>query len=154
MKKTLGIKHIALKVKNFKDCLNFYTNLLEMKIDWQPDDENAYLTNGRDNLALHMDESLDLKSKHNRLDHFGIMMKEKDDVDDWFKFISSKNIFKIYTSSRYIHLQHIYMFKIYTCSTYIHVQHIYSLYTLHICQKTQYPSNIGPTYGLFTYLWA
>jgi catechol 2,3-dioxygenase-like lactoylglutathione lyase family enzyme len=60
MKETLGIKHIALKVKNFKDCLNFYTNLLEMKIDWQPDGENAYLTNGRDNLALHLDETLDL----------------------------------------------------------------------------------------------
>ena len=92
MNETLGIKHIALKVKNFADCLNFYTKLLGMSIDWQPDNENAYLTNGRGNLALHMDESLDLKSKHNRLDHFGIMMKEKDDVDDWFKFISSKNI--------------------------------------------------------------
>ena len=92
MKKTLGIKHIALKVKNFKDCLNFYTNLLEMKIDWKPDDENAYLTNGRDNLALHLDETLDLTSKHNRLDHFGIMLKDKGDVDDWFNFMSSEKI--------------------------------------------------------------
>ena len=92
MNETLGIKHIALKVKNFKDCLNFYTKILGMTIDWKPDNENAYLTNGRDNLALHLDETLDLTSKDNRLDHFGIMLKNKDDVDDWFKYISSKKI--------------------------------------------------------------
>ena len=31
MNETLGIKHIALKVKNFADCLNFYTNTRAVK---------------------------------------------------------------------------------------------------------------------------
>jgi|TARA_Y100000994_G_C15559677_1_gene387694 catechol 2,3-dioxygenase-like lactoylglutathione lyase family enzyme len=91
MNKTLGIKHIALKVKNFKECLAFYTKVVGMEIDWQPDDSNAYLSNGRDNLAIHAD-NIDLESKNNRLDHFGIMLMEKNHVDEWFSYLVSLNI--------------------------------------------------------------
>ena len=82
MIKTLGIRHVALKVKHFEECLDFYTHIVGMKIDWQPDNENVYLTNGIDNLALHLDSDIDLSSKDNRLDHFGIMLLKKDDVDN------------------------------------------------------------------------
>ena len=92
MRETLGIKHVALKVKNFDNCLKFYTDILGMDIDWQPDDDNVYLSNGKDNLALHKDSSLDLSSKNNRLDHYGIMLKTKDDVDYWFNFIKSNDV--------------------------------------------------------------
>jgi catechol-2,3-dioxygenase len=92
MRETLGIKHIALKVKNFDNCLKFYTDILGMDIDWQPDGDNVYLSNGKDNLALHKDSNLDLGSKNNRLDHYGIMLKTKDDVDYWFNFIKSHNV--------------------------------------------------------------
>ena len=92
MRETLGIKHVALKVKNFDNCLKFYTDILGMDIDWQPDDDNVYLSNGKDNLALHKDSNLDLSSKNNRLDHYGIMLKTKDDVDYWFNFIKSHNV--------------------------------------------------------------
>ena len=92
MRETLGIKHVALKVKNFDNCLKFYTDILGMDIDWQPDDDNVYLSNGKDNLALHKDSSLDLSSKNNRLDHYGIMLKTKDDVDYWFNFIKSHDV--------------------------------------------------------------
>ena len=92
MNKTLGIKHIALKVKNFKKCLSFYTNVIGMDIDWQPDDSNAYLSNGKDNLALHEEKDIDLESNNNRLDHFGIMLMEKDDVDKWHEYLASSNI--------------------------------------------------------------
>ena len=92
MRETLGIKHVALKVKNFDNCLKFYTDILGMDIDWQPDDDNVYLSNGKDNLALHKDSNLDLNSKNNRLDHYGIMLKTKDDVDYWFNFIKSHDV--------------------------------------------------------------
>ena len=92
MRETLGIKHVALKVKNFDNCLKFYTDILGMDIDWQPDDNNVYLSNGKDNLALHKDSNLDLDSKNNRLDHYGIMLKTKNDVDYWFNFIKSHNV--------------------------------------------------------------
>ena len=42
---SLGIRHLALKVKNFEECLVFYTQVLGMKVDWKPDDQNVYLTN-------------------------------------------------------------------------------------------------------------
>jgi len=92
MRETLGIKHVALKVKNFDNCLKFYTDILGMDIDWQPDDDNVYLSNGKDNLALHKDSNLNLGSKNNRLDHYGIMLKTKDDVDYWFNFIKSHDV--------------------------------------------------------------
>lgn len=92
MRETLGIKHVALKVKNFDNCLKFYTDILGMDIDWKPDDDNVYLSNGKDNLALHKDSNLDLSSKNNRLDHYGIMLKTKDDVDYWFNFIKSHDV--------------------------------------------------------------
>ena len=92
MIKTLGIRHVALKVKHFEECLDFYTHIVGMKIDWRPDNENVYLTNGIDNLALHLDSDIDLSSKDNRLDHFGIMLLKKDDVDNWYEFIKSKKI--------------------------------------------------------------
>ena len=91
MRKALGIRHIALRVKNFKECLNFYTNILGMKIDWQPDEKNVYLTNGSDNLALHYCDDIH-ESKKGNLDHFGIMLEKKADVDYWFEHVKSKDI--------------------------------------------------------------
>ena len=91
MRKALGIRHIALRVKNFKECLNFYTNILGMKIDWQPDEKNVYLTNGSDNLALHYCDEIH-ENKKGKLDHFGIMLEKKADVDYWFEHVKSKDI--------------------------------------------------------------
>ncbi|MAQ72907.1 MAG: glyoxalase [Gammaproteobacteria bacterium] len=92
MKKTLGIRHIALKIKNFEQCLKFYTDVFGMKIDWQPDNKNVYLTNGLDNLALHLNENLQDDNSQNRLDHFGIMLQKSEDVDYWYSYIQSKNV--------------------------------------------------------------
>ena len=78
---SLGIRHLALKVKNFEECLIFYTQVLGMKVDWKPDDENVYLTNGIDNLALHYDQNISDMKNDSRLDHFGIFIKNKDDID-------------------------------------------------------------------------
>ena len=58
MENNLGIRHLALKVKNFDLCFVFYTEILGMSIDWKPDDNNVYLTNGSDNLALHYDSNV------------------------------------------------------------------------------------------------
>tara|TARA_B100001123_G_C14974241_1_gene892934 strand:- start:339 stop:728 length:390 start_codon:yes stop_codon:yes gene_type:complete len=92
MNETLGIRHLALKVKNFKACLNFYTDIIGMNIDWQPDSENVYLTNGRDNLALHYSSTLDTDNKNSKLDHFGIILHNKQDVDIWYDKIKSHQI--------------------------------------------------------------
>ena len=51
--KTSGLRHVALFVANLEACVDFYTRLLGMNIEWQPDADNVYLTSGNDNLALH-----------------------------------------------------------------------------------------------------
>ena len=50
---TSGLRHIALFVKDLDTCSHFYIELLGMRIEWQPDADNLYLTSGNDNLALH-----------------------------------------------------------------------------------------------------
>ncbi len=50
---TAGLRHLALNVVKLDDAVDFYTRLLGMKIEWQPDADNYYLTSGNDNLALH-----------------------------------------------------------------------------------------------------
>ena len=62
-------------MENFVDCENFYTNFLGMEVEWRPDEDNVYLTNGNDNLALHRVEKLD---GFGRLDHIGfLLIKER-----------------------------------------------------------------------------
>ena len=85
MRTNLGLRHLALKVKKFDECLFFYTKILGMSIDWKPDDENVYLTSGKDNLALHYDSNVTDNSNDTRLDHFGIFVKNKEDIDLYLK---------------------------------------------------------------------
>ena len=49
----LGIRHIALNVRDVQKSIQFYSGILDMKLEWMPDPDNAYLTSGQDNLALH-----------------------------------------------------------------------------------------------------
>ena len=53
-----SLRHVALFVQNFSECIHFYAEILGMAIEWQPDDDNVYLTFGSDNLALHRSTSI------------------------------------------------------------------------------------------------
>ncbi len=80
----LGIRHVALRVRDLRRSLDFYTRLLRFRVEWQPDPQNAYLTTGSDNLALHQAEGdLDPEGETNRLDHFGILVATPGEVDVW-----------------------------------------------------------------------
>jgi len=92
MENNLGMRHLALKVKNFQECFIFYTKVLGMSIDWKPDDNNVYLTNGPDNLALHYDSNVSSNRDDSRLDHFGIFVKNKNDIDIYLKHMKDKNV--------------------------------------------------------------
>ncbi|MHB2025658.1 MAG: VOC family protein [Elusimicrobiota bacterium] len=76
---TLGIRHIALKVRDLAAAEHFYTDALGFSVEWRPDGENVYLTRDADNLALHKAEF----SGTGALDHFGIMVKDAAHVDLW-----------------------------------------------------------------------
>ena len=92
MKSSLGLRHLALKVRNFEECLCFYTKILGMRIDWKPDNENVYLTNGKDNLALHYDSKVSDNSDDSRLDHFGIFVKNKEDIDIYLEHMLDNKV--------------------------------------------------------------
>ncbi len=88
--KTLGIRHIALKVRNLKAAEKFYADILGYRVEWRPDPDNVYLIRDQDNLALHRtDEPL---SDASRLDHFGIMLKRAADVDAWAEHLKAHGV--------------------------------------------------------------
>lgn len=89
---TRGLRHVALYVKNFDACQFFYTQLLGMSIEWQPDEDNLYLTSGTDNLALHRAPDNFSPAPHQHLDHIGFFLDSPHDVDEWFAYLSHHDV--------------------------------------------------------------
>ncbi len=87
-----GLRHVALMVKNLEACVGFYTEFLGMKIEWQPDSDNVYLTSGNDNLALHRAPSNFDPLLHQRLDHIGFIINEIAQVDVWYEFLQQQKV--------------------------------------------------------------
>ena len=86
-----GLRHVALFVNNFEACLAFYTDLLGMEVEWQPDPDNIYLCSGVDNLALHRAAEEPSRSGQ-RLDHIGFIVDEMADVDKWYDFLTANGV--------------------------------------------------------------
>ncbi len=90
--KTSGLRHVALSVDGLEACSDFYTRLLGMKIEWQPDPDNIYLTSGNDNLALHRIKPGEAISGFQRLGHIGFILDSMDEVDQWHEFLKSESV--------------------------------------------------------------
>lgn len=91
-KPTAGMHHVALFVRQFDACAHFYTELLGMKIEWQPDENNLYLTSGNDNLALHRAPADFTPDKYQHLDHIGFFLTEHEEVDIWFEYLKNQGV--------------------------------------------------------------
>ena len=89
---TLGLRHLALTVKNLESCVSFYKDLLGMRIEWQPDADNIYLTTGFDNLALHRAPEKFNKTSYQALDHLGFIIKSPEEVDTWCEFLRKNKV--------------------------------------------------------------
>lgn len=89
---TAGLRHLALNVNDLAASLDFYTRLLGMTIEWQPDDDNYYLTSGNDNLALHRAKTNVDKNAAQSLDHLGFIIDIADDVNHWFDFLQQESV--------------------------------------------------------------
>lgn len=89
---TRGLRHVALSVQRLEACRDFYVDLMGMRIEWQPDADNIYLTNGNDNLALHRaPEGVSLASGQ-RLDHIGFLLDAPEEVDVWHEFLKGHGV--------------------------------------------------------------
>ena len=77
----LGLRHVALNVRNVRESVNFYCTVLGMRVEWEPDPDNSYLTSGTDNLAIHkLPEGREpgaIQSVH----HIGFVVRTPEDVD-------------------------------------------------------------------------
>lgn len=89
---TLGLRHLALNVIDLENTVRFYTDILNMTIEWQPDEDNVYLTSGNDNLALHRAPQDFQHEKHQRLDHLGFILNTPEDVDAWYDYFLKNNV--------------------------------------------------------------
>jgi len=89
---TNGLRHVALFTQHFTAAQHFYTNLLGMKIVWQPDADNLYLSTGTDNLALHRAPADFVAGKNQRLDHIGFFLAKREDVDAWHDYLVANHV--------------------------------------------------------------
>src|SRR5438128_7800745 len=80
-----GLRHLALRVRDIGKAKDFYIKVLGMKVVWEPDPQNCYLSSGNDNLALHETpaEHGPEQAVNGPLDHFGFIAKTTDAVNDW-----------------------------------------------------------------------
>jgi catechol 2,3-dioxygenase-like lactoylglutathione lyase family enzyme len=79
----LGVRHVALNVRDVQKSIQFYSNILGMKLEWAPDQDNAYLTSGQDNLALHRRPAGAELGTSQLVHHIGIVVRQPEDVDRW-----------------------------------------------------------------------
>jgi catechol 2,3-dioxygenase-like lactoylglutathione lyase family enzyme len=89
--KSLGLRHLALNVRDPQRSKDFYTRVLKMEVEWEPDPENVYLTTGgQDNLALH--QAKEPLAPNSALDHLGFILSSIEEVDVWHAWIVKNNV--------------------------------------------------------------
>lgn len=73
----LGLRHVALNVRDPQASKRFYADCFGMSVVWEPDPDNVYLSSGPDNLALHRSDA----KGPGALDHMGFIVGSREDVD-------------------------------------------------------------------------
>jgi catechol 2,3-dioxygenase-like lactoylglutathione lyase family enzyme len=73
----LGLRHLALRVKDPQASKRFYCDAFGMAVVWEPDLDNVYLSSGSDNLALHRAAP----AGPGALDHLGFIVDTREEVD-------------------------------------------------------------------------
>lgn len=86
-----GLRHLALNVADVATSVEFYSSLFGMQVVWQPDPDNAYLSSGCDNLALHK-AVVNKGQAGQRLDHLGFIVDNLDEVDRAAETLTTRRI--------------------------------------------------------------
>jgi catechol 2,3-dioxygenase-like lactoylglutathione lyase family enzyme len=73
----LGLRHVALNVRDPQASKRFYADCFGMSVVWEPDPDNVYLSSGPDNLALHRPAA----GGPGVLDHLGFIVDSPEEVD-------------------------------------------------------------------------
>ncbi len=86
----VGIRHVALFIHDLESAVDFYTRIMGMRIEWQPDDDNYYLTNDGDVFALHRVDYTPTEKQ--RLDHIGFVLETAKAVDEWYAYFVKEGV--------------------------------------------------------------
>lgn len=74
-----GLRHLALRVADVERAKEFYARVFGMRVIWQPDPDNVYLSSGCDNLAIHRGDAGERPRQS--LDHLGFIVPAVADVE-------------------------------------------------------------------------
>ena len=88
---SLGIRHVALTVRDLEAAERFWVDVMGYEVEWRPDPDNVYLHGGRDNLALHRGDT-DQEGRAGQLDHIGIAVPTPADVDAWAAHLEARGV--------------------------------------------------------------
>lgn len=88
----LGMRHVALNVRDMAACEHFYVALMGMYVEWRPDPDNLYLSSGNDNLALHRAAQEQYDEAAQRLDHIGFFLPDPESVDAWYDHLLAAGV--------------------------------------------------------------
>lgn len=86
----VGLRHVALFIQELETAIDFYTRIMGMRIEWQPDVDNVYLTNDGDVFALHRVDYT--PQAQQRLDHIGFVLDNIDAVDAWYDYFVKEGV--------------------------------------------------------------
>ena len=91
-----GLRHLALRVSDVDRAGEFYARVFGMKVIWQPDPDNAYLTSGCDNLALHRSATPqsngEASSEADALDHLGFIVATIAEVEAGYQWARANHL--------------------------------------------------------------
>ena len=88
-----GMRHIALKVRDVVRSKRFYQDIFGMDVVWEPDPQNAYLSSGSDNLAIHEVPDIVFKTAEERqLDHLGFVVESIERVKEFETEFRSRGV--------------------------------------------------------------
>jgi catechol 2,3-dioxygenase-like lactoylglutathione lyase family enzyme len=90
MIKHRGLRHLALNVKDVERAVDFYRRVFGMTVVWQPDDDNAYLSSGCDNLALHRGAAGDLSAQS--LHHLGFIVATLGELEAGYQWVCENRL--------------------------------------------------------------
>jgi len=87
------MRHVALRVVDVERSKRFYGDVFGMRVVWQPDPDNAYLSSGRDNLALHRDAQAQGQAAGvQALDHIGFFVAQLPQLERDFAWAQEQGL--------------------------------------------------------------
>ncbi len=85
---TLGLRHVALEVRDLAAAERFFVEALGYRVEWRPDADDVYLVRAQDNVALHRSDT----EGKGPLDHLGLFVARAEDVDAWERHLEARGV--------------------------------------------------------------